>query len=88
MILFGTVITFSLVLTSMKHLRASQASTVGLSEPLFATIIAWALLGESLTAIQILGGTLIIVGVFIAERARITTGIDVDRARNSMDCDT
>ena len=85
MILFGTVITFSLVLTSMKHLRASQASTVGLSEPLFATIIAWALLGESLTAIQILGGTLIIVGVFIAERARLTTGIDVDRARYSMD---
>lgn len=73
MILFGTVITFSLVLASMKHLRASQASTVGLTEPLFATMIAWILLGEALTAIQVLGGALILSGVFIAERARLTT---------------
>lgn len=73
MILFGTVISFSLVLASMKYLRASQASTVGLTEPLFATMIAWILLGESLTAIQILGGALILLGVFIAERARLTT---------------
>lgn len=73
MILFGTVITFSLVLASMKHLRASQASTVGLTEPLFATMIAWILLGEALTAMQVLGGALILSGVFIAERARLTT---------------
>ncbi len=71
MILFGTVITFSLVLTSMKHLRASQASTVGLTEPLFATMIAWVLLGEALNALQVLGGALILLGVFVAERARL-----------------
>jgi drug/metabolite transporter (DMT)-like permease len=73
MILLGTVIPFSLALTSMKHLRASQASTVGLTEPLFATIIAWILLGEALSATQIIGGALILLGVFIAERARLTT---------------
>ena len=73
MILFGTVISFSLVLASMKHLRASQASTVGLTEPLFATLIAWILLGEALSATQIIGGALILLGVFIAERARFTT---------------
>jgi drug/metabolite transporter (DMT)-like permease len=73
MILFGTVISFSLVLASMRHLRASQASTVGLTEPLFATTIAWILLGESLTAIQVFGGALILLGVFVAERARLTT---------------
>jgi len=73
MILFGTVITFSLVLASMRHLRASQASTVGLTEPLFATMIAWILLGEALTVTQVLGGALILLGVFVAERARLTT---------------
>jgi len=73
MILFGTVITFSLVLASMRHLRASQASTVGLTEPLFATMIAWVLLGEALTTIQVLGGSLILLGVFIAERTRLNT---------------
>lgn len=73
MILLGTVIPFSLALASMKYLRASQASTVGLTEPLFATMIAWILLGESLSATQIIGGALILLGVFIAERARLTT---------------
>jgi drug/metabolite transporter (DMT)-like permease len=73
MILLGTVIPFSLALASMKYLRASQASTVGLTEPLFATMIAWILLGESLSVTQIIGGALILLGVFIAERARLTT---------------
>ncbi len=73
MILLGTVIPFSLALASMKHLRASQASTVGLTEPLFATLIAWILLGEALSATQIIGGVFILLGVFIAERARLTT---------------
>jgi drug/metabolite transporter (DMT)-like permease len=73
MILLGTVITFSLVLASMRHLRASQASTVGLTEPLFATMIAWILLGEALSTTQVIGGALILFGVFIAERARLTT---------------
>jgi drug/metabolite transporter (DMT)-like permease len=73
MIVFGTVITFSLVLASMKHLRASQASTVGLTEPLFATLIAWALLNEALTIIQVVGGVLILMGVYLAERARLNT---------------
>lgn len=73
MILLGTVIPFSLVIASMRHLRASQASTVGLTEPLFATMVAWILLGEALTAVQVLGGVLILAGVFVAERARLTT---------------
>ena len=57
----------------MKHLRASQASPVGLTEPLFATLIAWALLNEALTVIQVTGGVLILMGVYLAERARLKT---------------
>jgi len=70
MVITGTVLPFWLVLASMKYLRASQASTVGLTEPLFATIIAWVLLGESLTFIQLIGGALILFGVFLAENSR------------------
>lgn len=70
MIVLGTVFPFWLVVASLKHLRASQASTIGLTEPLFATIIAWVLLGESLTGIQLVGGFLILLGVFVAERSR------------------
>lgn len=70
MILMGTVIPFWLAVAAMKHIRASQASTIGLTEPLLATIIAWIALGEVLTPVQILGGALILTGVIVAERSR------------------
>lgn len=69
-VLFGTIASFSLVVTSMKDLRASQASVVGLLEPLIAIVVAWVLLGEAMTAAQILGGALILTGVLVAERSR------------------
>ena len=69
-VLFGTIASFSLVVTSMKDLRASQASVVGLLEPLIAIVVAWVLLGEAMTAAQIVGGALILSGVLLAERSR------------------
>ena len=70
MIVMGTVIPFWLAVAAMKHIRASQASTIGLTEPLLATIIAWVALGEILTPLQIVGGALILTGVVVAERSR------------------
>jgi drug/metabolite transporter (DMT)-like permease len=70
MVILGTIIPFWLVVVALKYLRASQASTVGLTEPLLAILIAWVVLGESLTWIQIIGGALILTGVVIAERSR------------------
>ena len=55
MVVLGTVFPFSLVVISMQHLRASQASVVGMTEPIFATAIAWLVLGEALKPIQIAG---------------------------------
>ena len=54
----------------MRHLRASQASVVGLTEPLLAIIVAWIILGEALAPIQLLGGAFILLGVVLAERSR------------------
>lgn len=73
MVVLGTVIPFWLVLESLRHLRASQAATMGLTEPLFATVIAWIVLNESLTWVQMGGALLILVGVFIAEKSRSNT---------------
>lgn len=70
MIILGTVVPFWLVVASMRHLRASQASVVGLTEPLLAIIVAWIVLSESLTAVQLLGGVFILLGVVLAERSR------------------
>jgi drug/metabolite transporter (DMT)-like permease len=70
MIVLGTVVPFSLVVLSMQHLRASQASTVGLTEPIFATVIAWLALGESLEPVQVLGAAIVLGAVLVAERNR------------------
>lgn len=70
MIVLGTVVPFWFVVASMRHLRASQASVVGLTEPLLAIVVAWIILGEALTAVQLIGGAFILVGVVLAERSR------------------
>ncbi|HYO44832.1 MAG TPA: EamA family transporter [Candidatus Limnocylindrales bacterium] len=70
MIVLGTVIPFSLVVLSMQHLRASQASVVGMTEPIFATAIAWLVLGEAFSPVQMVGAAIVLGSVLVAERNR------------------
>ena len=70
MIVLGTVVPFWLVVSAMRHITASQASTIGMAEPLIAILIAWALLGEVLSGWQWIGAFVVLTGVFLAERSR------------------
>lgn len=70
LVLLGTVIPFWLVLAAMRTLRASQASAVGMVEPILASIVAWVALGETMTAIQVVGAVVVLAGVTLAERSR------------------
>lgn len=70
MIILGTVIPFWLVLASLARIRASQASVVGMTEPLIAIVIAWIAFGESMTAVQVAGALLVLAAVLTAERSR------------------
>jgi drug/metabolite transporter (DMT)-like permease len=70
MVVLGTVVPFSLVVVSMQHLRASQASAVGMTEPILATVVAWVVLGEALSPIQVVGAAIVLGSVFVAERNR------------------
>ncbi len=70
MVVLGTVLPFALVLQSLRHLRASQASVIGMTEPLIASLIAFVFLGEVLTPLQVVGGVVVLVGVVLAETSR------------------
>ena len=70
MVVLGTVIPFSLVVLSMQHLRASQASVAGMTEPIFATVIAWLVLGEAFSPVQMAGAAIVLGSVLVAERNR------------------
>ncbi|HEV2088416.1 MAG TPA: EamA family transporter [Cryptosporangiaceae bacterium] len=66
----GTVIPFLLILSGMRHLSATTAGIVGMTEPVIASLIAWVLIGEHLTTPQLLGGAAVLVGIVIAQTAR------------------
>ena len=69
-IVFGTVISFLLVLGSLRRLGAARAGIVGTSEPVWAGLLAVLFLGELLTAIQVLGGLIVVAGIVVAETSR------------------
>ena len=69
-VVLGTVVPFSCVVLSLQHLRASQASVVGMTEPILATVMAWVLLGEVLTPVQLVGAALVLGGILMAELNR------------------
>jgi len=71
MVVLGTIVPFWLVVVSLRFIRASQASAIGMTEPLIASFIAWAALGEVLSPVQIVGGLVVLLGVLVAERSRV-----------------
>jgi drug/metabolite transporter (DMT)-like permease len=69
-VVVGTMVTFSLLTGSLKHISATRASLVATLEPVVATVIAWAWLGESLGPTQLVGGAIVIAGILVAQSAR------------------
>jgi len=59
----GTVVAYSLWFRGIGRLDASVASFLSLSTAVTAAVIGWIALGESLTALQILGGVLALVAI-------------------------
>lgn len=69
-IVMGTIAPFLLVLGSLRRLGAQRAGIVGTTEPIWAFLLAFIFLGETITGIQMLGAFVVLTGVLIAETAR------------------
>ncbi|HYI74931.1 MAG TPA: EamA family transporter [Gaiellaceae bacterium] len=69
-VVIGTMVTFSLLTGSLRHISATRASIVATFEPVVATVVAWAWLGETLGAAQLVGGLIVIAGILVAQSAR------------------
>jgi len=69
-IVMGTVVPYFLTLTGLRGLNASTSSVIGMLEPIFAGIFAWWWLAESFNQIQLIGAVVILVGIYLADRAR------------------
>ena len=69
-VVIGTMVTFSLLTGSLRHISATRASIVATLEPVVATVVAWAWLGETFGPTQLIGGAVVIAGILVAQSAR------------------
>lgn len=65
-ILIGTVLPYICVLSGVKALSPQVASIIGMLEPVLAGLFGWFLLKETFTTIQLIGATVVLIGIFIA----------------------
>jgi drug/metabolite transporter (DMT)-like permease len=72
-VLVGTIFPYLCVMVGLRNLKASTTSAFGLLEPIFAGIVAWIWFTESWTAIQLIGGVVVIAGIYMADQARSKT---------------
>ncbi len=63
----GTVVPFGLFISGLRFLPPTQASIVSMLEPVVAAVVAYLILGETLSPLQILGGGLVLVGVVMVQ---------------------
>lgn len=64
-----TAVAYGVGLSGLRFISAPVAGGIGYAEVVVASLAAWALLGESLTVPQIIGGLVVVAGVFTAQRA-------------------
>jgi drug/metabolite transporter (DMT)-like permease len=69
-VVFGTIAPFVLAIGALRHLAATTVTIVATLEPVAAAFVAWVWLGETLAAVQIVGGLVVLAGIFLAEAAR------------------
>jgi drug/metabolite transporter (DMT)-like permease len=73
-ILMGTIVPYLFVISGLRLLSASTSSVIGMMEPVFAGIFAWIWLEQSWNGIQLIGAVVVLVGIYIADRARSEAG--------------
>lgn len=79
----STAFAYSAGVAAIRMLGSRLSSFLGLSEVVFAAIVGWLLLGESLGVLQVLGGVLILGGIVLVrmerrERDAASVALDID----------
>ena len=80
-VVLGSFVTFLMSLQAIKLLSATAAGIAATSEVAFAFVVAWWWLNETLNAFQLVGATLVLAGIIVAQTARRTpTPVNADLA--------
>ncbi|TDC42509.1 EamA family transporter [Micromonospora sp. KC213] len=82
--LIAAVVAYLAGIAATRILGARLSSFVGLTEVMFAVLIAWLVLGELPTVVQFLGGALIVAGVALVRLDELR-GVPAERAEERTD---
>jgi drug/metabolite transporter (DMT)-like permease len=69
-VVLGSIVPFTLFVGALRHVSATRVGIAAMLEPVVATIVAWAWLGESLTTVQLGGAAVVLAGILLAQTAR------------------
>jgi drug/metabolite transporter (DMT)-like permease len=80
---FSTAFAYVAGIQAIRMLGTRLSSFLGLSEVIFAAVVAWALLGEAIGPVQAIGGLLILGGIVLVRLERrasdpVAIALDVD----------
>ncbi|MFJ3334216.1 EamA family transporter [Streptomyces sp. NPDC086766] len=73
-VLVATVLAYVTGVLSVRRLSPQVAGVVACLEAVIATVLAWVLLGEHLSAPQVVGGAVVLLGAFIAQSSAPAKG--------------
>lgn len=68
--ILGTIAPFAMLIAGVRMIGADGASVTAMIEPIIAGAVAWVLLGQSLSPLQILGGLVVLAAVAWAQVSR------------------
>lgn len=69
LVVISTVISYVFGGMAVQRLSATVAAGIAYVEPVSACVIAWVLLGQRLSAVQITGGFVVLLGAYTAQRS-------------------
>jgi drug/metabolite transporter (DMT)-like permease len=69
-VVLGTIVPFFLIIGALRHLPATRVGIVAMFEPVVGALIAYAWLGETLGAQQLVGGAVVLAAILLAQTAR------------------
>ncbi len=69
-VLLGTVVPFGAETAAMRFIPATLVSVLATAEPIGSALVAWWLFNQTLTAAQIIGGLVVVLGIVLALLSR------------------
>ena len=70
MVVVGTIVPFILIVGALRHVRATRVALLAMIEPVVASVVAFAWLDETLGALQLVGGAIVLAGISLAQTSR------------------